>query len=280
MKCFEVQELLSVYFDEELADDVKSRVAAHVDQCAECALDLAGFEKLSFLAGTLDDPSPPAQMWGELEKQLDAPVDAPPSLKKPSQANAIPRMFAIAASLAVALGVSWFAYHSWFGHGDHSQFTVEFGHYLEEFRRDPIAAQQVLLAKYEHELVDPQLPIKSLGYRPAVAAGLPADYSLVSTHVMNMPCCKCVQSVCRRSDGSTLAIFEHDDEEGAEWFGDMPGILAKCNEKECVLVELDDQIAASWKRGKRHITLIGVRDIGEVSQIVKQLDGGVQPVAN
>ncbi|MFT5527470.1 MAG: hypothetical protein ACI9G1_003456 [Pirellulaceae bacterium] len=47
-----------------------------------------------------------------------------------------------------------------------------------------------------------------------------------------------------------------------------------CGKKNCCLIELDDQIAASWKRVKRHITLIGVQDISEVSQIIAQLGVG------
>ena len=44
-----------------------------------------------------------------------------------------------------------------------------------------------------------------------------------------------------------------------------------------VSVELDEQVAASWTHGSRHITLIGVRDVAEVSQMMAWLDEKKRP---
>ncbi len=85
---------------------------------------------------------------------------------------------------------------------------------------------------------------------------------------MKMPCCTCVQCLCKRSDGSVIAIFEHDDEEMTEWFGDRPAMAANCSGKRCSLVEVNDRIAASWKRDKRHITVVGIRDVAELTELV------------
>jgi hypothetical protein len=182
----------------------------------------------------------------------------------------------VAATVLIAVG--WFGYTNWVEHdadssvhdSDH-QMAVVFGEYLEVFRSDPNAAQQILLAKYESQAVDAEHPIQSVGYRPAVAGGMPDGYSVESTYVMNMPCCKCVQCNCERSDGTTIAIFEHDDEEPA-WFGDRPTTEAICNGARCSLVDLDDRIAATVRRGKRHITVIGARDAAEVDQLVAWFD--------
>lgn len=263
MNCSENQELLSAYYDNELAANMRSRMSDHLDGCSECPRELARFEKLSMMAIAPSVPAPPEHLWSQIEQQLDwRPHDEQPVTESvdPSRrwSSLAPRLFALAATIFVALGIGWFTYPSWFVHGEQDPFTVEFGNYLEEFRRDPDAAQQILLAKYESRVVSPNQAIEWVGYRPAVADGLPDGYTLESTHVMKMPCCTCVQSVCERSDGSTLAIFEHDDD--------------RCNNEPCCLVELDDPIAASWKRGERHITLIGVRDVAEVSQIVAWLD--------
>lgn len=230
------------------------------------------FERLSSMANALGTPVPPEQIWSQLEQQLDQqPSAGQPATESVHWARTW-SLLALAATVLVAAGIAWSTYHSRFTHGEHDQFTADFGQYLEEFRRDPDAAQQILLAKYEHQLVDPDQAIARVGYRPVVASGLPQGYTLTSTHVMTMPCCTCVQSICKRSDGSTLAVFEHDDEETTEWFGDRPDIMARCNDVQCSLVQLDEQIAASWKHGTRHITLIGVRDVGEVSQMVAWLD--------
>ncbi len=65
-----------------------------------------------------------------------------------------------------------------------------------------------------------------------------------------------------------IAIFEHDDEEMTEWFGDRPAMAANCSGKRCSLVEVNDRIAASWKRDKRHITVVGLRDVAELTELV------------
>lgn len=285
MKCSEVQEMLSAYCDGELADAQRSRLSDHLRNCSDCAEELAGFERLSEMAKALSTPVPPKHSWKDLEQQLDQQsANEMPVAESVNRSRSLPyfapKMIALAAAVLVAVGIGWFTYPSWFTHSEHGPFTAEFGHYLDEFRHDPDAAQQILLANYQHQVVDLQHAVEQVGYRPAVADGLPQGYTLESTHVMKMPCCTCVQSICNRRDGSTLAIFEHDDEETTEWFGDRSDITAQCSGKQCCLVELDDQIAASWKRGTRHITLIGVRDVAEVSLMVAWLDEKKRPVPN
>jgi len=277
MNCPDVQALLSAYYDGELAGDRESRLSDHLDKCSDCAKELAEFKNLSNMATALSTPVPPEHIWSQLEEQLDRQSnDERPITQSVDQSRSwffpVRRQFALAATVLVAAGISWLTYQSWPADGGQNQFTAEFGQYLDEFRNDPNAAQQILLAKYEHHLVDHEHAIQRVGYRPSVADGLPEGYTLESTHVMKMPCCTCVQSICKRSDGSTLAIFEHNDEETTQWFGDRPEIAATCHDKPCCLVELKSQFAASWKHGARHITLIGVRDVAEVSDMVAWLD--------
>ncbi len=284
MNCSDAKELLSAYYDGELAEDQRSRLSEHLNGCSACAKELAGFEKLSHMAGSLTKPLPPADIWSHLTQRLgqsSAGQNRPmPAGQRRPWSFSTPKLVALAATLLFAVWIGRLAYHSVFTHGEHDQFAAEFGHYLNEFQRDPPTAQRFLLAKYENQLVDPDQVVQTVGYRPAVADGLPEGYTLESTHVMTMPCCTCVQSICRRSDGSTLAIFEHDDEETTEWFGDRPETMANCGGKQCCLVELDERIAASWKRGSRSITVIGVRDVGEVSDMVAWLDENQRPVPN
>jgi RNA polymerase sigma factor (sigma-70 family) len=186
------------------------------------------------------------------------------------------KLFSLAATALIAIGIGWFAYQSWTANGEPDIFTVDFGHYLEEFAEDPDAAQQLLLAKYVNQRVDVDRAIQQVGYRPAVADGLPDGYSVESTYVMEMPCCNCVQCLCKRSDGSTLVIFEHDDDETKEWFGDRPESSTECNGKRCTLVELSNQLAGSWKHGKRYITILGVRDVAEMTRLAAWFDGRVE----
>ncbi len=277
MNCSEVQELLSAYYDGEVAADIRTRVSEHLDGCSECAQPIARYEKLSEMATAIDTPAVPERIWSEIEQQLDRksledrPALTPTVDHRRETVSPLSRRLALAAMILVAVGIGWFAYQSRFQHDD-GHFTAEIGHYLQEFQGDPAAAQQFLLAKYGNQSVDPQQAMQLVGYRPAVADGLPDGYSMESMHVIKMPCCTCVKCLCRRSDGSTIAIFEHDDDELDEWFGDRPERSQICGGKRCSLVELDSRIAVSWKHGKRHITVIGVRDVAEVEQLVTWFD--------
>jgi hypothetical protein len=182
----------------------------------------------------------------------------------------------MAATILIAVG--WFGYTTWFdGGGDHPMATV-FGKFFDEFERDPRAAQQILLAHFDGQPVDVGQAELAAGYRPLVAEGLPAGYSVESAYVMKMPCCTCVQCVCRRSDGTTIAIFEHADNQ-RDWLGQRPQTDAVCNGRPCSLVEFDDRLAVTWQQGKRHITVVGARDRAEIDQIVAWYDNRrqVQP---
>ena len=160
---------------------------------------------------------------------------------------------------------------------DHSaEFVATMDHYLRQLPDDPDAAEQFLLNKYDGQSVNADTAVQLVGYRPAVSEGLPEGYSLASTSVLKMPCCTCVKAVCKRQDGSTLVLFEHDDEK-TEWFGQRESNMAMCGDKECCLVDLDSSIAATWKRGSRSLTAVGVRDVDEVNTLVSWLDTKVGP---
>ncbi|GIX05101.1 MAG: hypothetical protein KatS3mg114_0970 [Planctomycetaceae bacterium] len=275
MNCSQAKPLLSAYYDGELADDLRARVSKHLDECADCSHELRGFECLSRIASTLTSPTPPEHLWKRIESQLDESHDGAPSPRSQldssiSRSFSLPRRAVLAAAIIVAVGIGWFAWQGSFTTGHHDHFTAAFGRYLSEFRRDPDAAQQFLLGQYEHYRVEPEDAVNRVGYRPVVADGVPPEYTVESTFVVKMPCCTCVQCVCRRSDGSALVVYEHNDDD-PRWFGNQPSITVNCDGQKCSLVELDDSLAASWKRGKRYITLIGIRDVAEVAKLVAWL---------
>ncbi len=227
------------------------------------------------LVNDLRMPIPPEKLWDRLEVELDGEAFPRPLGRTRFVSLRTSMILTLAATVLVALGVGWFGYDTWFGHGDHHGFVAEFGHYLDEFRRDPEAAQQMLVAKYDGESVDGEQAIRLVGYRPLTSHTSHNQYSVKSTHVLKMPCCTCVQTLCERSDGSAVAIFEHDDA-NPEWFGDQRETIANCSGKRCCLFDLNDRIAASWKSGTRHITVIGARDADEVSDLVAWLEGSQQ----
>jgi hypothetical protein len=281
MDCSKVKECLSAYFDDELPSDTRTAVGEHLVGCKSCASELEGFRCLSAMTEGLAAPETPAHIWQQIEKQLAVgqreraerltSLDWHGCTKKPGV------RFGFAAAAAILIAAGWFGYTAWFAHDSEHQMTVVMGEYLSEFPRDPHNAQRILLANYEGRAVDADNALHTVGYRPLVADGLPDDYTVDRTYVMRMPCCTCVHSLCRRNDGTTIAIFEHDDEE-VEWFGDRTQTEAVCSGMRCNLVEFDDRIAVTWQQGKRHVTLVGVQDKAEVERLVTWFDDRRRPL--
>lgn len=279
MNCSEIQEKLSAYHDGELSSEVRDAVASHLADCQRCASQLAEFESYTNTFQKLPPPEVPATVWAGISREIEQqPAVERSRSRGPSYHSwATTRRLALAASVLLMVGAGlWIAQP--FGHSDshHAEFAKTMDHYLQTLANDPEQAEQFLLGKYDGRIVAPEDAIQLVGYRPAVASGLPEEYTLASTSVMKMPCCTCVKAVCKRKDGSTLVLFEHDDDE-AELLGDRPSRMATCGETECCLVDLDSSIAATWKRGSRWVTAVGVRDSDEVSELVTWLNHKIEP---
>jgi hypothetical protein len=277
MNCSEIQKQLSAYHDRELTSEMRGVVAAHVAGCQQCALQLAQFTSYSKTFSQLPQPDVPATVWAGISAKLDqetgeTAVAMPGTEIQANRSWTTTGRLALAASVLLVLGLGfWMAQHSDHSDSQHAEFATTMDHYLKTLADDPDQAERFLLEKYDGQTVDPKDAIELVGYRPAIASGLPEEYTLASTSVMRMPCCTCVKAVCKRKDGSTLVLFEHDDEE-TEWFGARQSNTATCGDTECCLVDLDSSIAATWKRGSRWVTAVGVRDTAEVSELVTWLE--------
>ena len=284
MKCHEVQQQLSAYHDGELPDGLRKALTEHISQCGECASLLDEFQSYTDTFKHISQPDVPPSVWSGISRDLEngttrPEIDAPRVEDTSRRSWLTTAGLSLAASVLLLLGVGyWMSQHS--GHdsghetGHDAEFVMTMDHYLETLAADPDEAEKFLLNRYNGQTVEPEDAVRLVGYRPAVASGLPDNYTLASTSVMKMPCCTCVKAVCKRQDGSTLVLFEHDDEE-TEWFGDRPSNMATCGDKECCLVNLDESIAATWRRGSRWVTAVGVRDEAEVSELVTWLDSKV-----
>lgn len=167
----------------------------------------------------------------------------------------------------IAIGLGWLVTRSWHPSAHHIGLAADFEDYFEHFAENPATAQNVLLAKYEGGAVDLVQATRHLGYKPAVAVGLPKRYSLVAMYVLKMPCCTCVQSICRRDDGRVFAIFEHDEEQQIG-LGDRPRVETQCKGCPCSVVQADRGLVASWKADKRQFTVVGARDLEDVSDLI------------
>ena len=276
MNCTEVMELLSDYYDGELEPTRRTSIEDHLAACIDCARRLEGFKQLSHFVHKQPSGSP-APDWMQLDAALNSVKESPESDPvKPTNEWAIRSPYVwwigMAASILLVFAGAWTFFPKQSGTSEQHQFTAEFGRYLDEFQRDPDSAQEMLLQLYDHERIAAGEVSVRLGYSPATSEGLPDGYTSVSTQVLDMPCCTCVQTICERSDGTKIALFEHGDDGSKEWFGDRPASMESCNNKECQLVNLNERYAATWKRGSRYITLIGVRDMSEIDTFVTWLD--------
>ncbi|MEQ8212198.1 MAG: zf-HC2 domain-containing protein [Lacipirellulaceae bacterium] len=287
MKCTDIQDQLSAFYDGELSDESHARMAQHLAECESCAAEFAGFTDVARAVSQMPQPKVPPAIWKGLAVKLAAGESNESAKPQPVSCQdhnrhwwTLSRQLALAASVLLMLGFGY-----WMSRGtDHphsgdqahgAEFVATMDHYLRQLPADPDAAEQFLLNKYDGQRVNADDAVHLVGYRPAVSKGLPDGYLLASTSVLKMPCCTCVKAVCKRQDGSTLVLFEHDDEK-AEWFGDRQTNMAMCGDKECCLVELDSNIAATWKRGSRSLTAVGIQDVEEVNTLVSWLDAKVE----
>jgi len=275
VNCPEVQQKLSAYFDGELPNEVQVPVAAHLEDCSTCAEDLAAFGKLSDLSAALTDPQAPAHQWNDLEAKLDGEEkdSMPTPSSPPNHSQRFPaRFLAMAATLLIAVGLGVANYQTWFSADKHDRLAINFDHYLEEFDQNPEKAQQILLAKYEGRPATVQQATATLRYEPAIARGLPSGCSLEDVFLLDMPCCTCAQAIYKLDDGQLIAVFEHDEDQPV-WFGDRPTIDCLCDGKPTSIVQIGTRLAATWKQGNRYITIIGARDLEDVTQLVAHLSG-------
>ncbi|GAB5441365.1 MAG: hypothetical protein Fues2KO_17140 [Fuerstiella sp.] len=265
MDCDQAQDLLSPFFDGQLDGEAKSQVAAHIDSCEDCAQSLLSFGELAALSRQAPVPQAP-NLWDEIDSQLNQrkTVDSPPDLPVKRRAFSVHKIASLAA-LLLLVGASVILLPHVFH--DHDELAVDFDHYLDAYAKDPNKAAEVLFAKYPSEVVDVETATKRVGYRPVVANALPEGYTIDSMHVMKMPCCTCIKTVCRNDKGTPFVVFEHDSEQPL-WFGDRQKRDCDCGGKPTSVVDFDKQIAATWQVGKRSVTVVGIKDTDEITKLM------------
>lgn len=266
MNCSKTQECLSAYHDNELSPDAAEQVAAHLAGCPTCAEELASFQQITELSQKLTDPPVPSPRWSELQTKLDPSAQATASVVRPLAPPFTGKIFALAATVLVAVGF-WGVYQVWFPAERHGHLAMNFSHYLEEFSERPDIAQQTLLAKYNGRPIALAEAAEALGYEPVAARGLPPGYSVKEVHLIKMPCCMCAQVICTNKAGESIAVFEHAIDQPV-WFGDRPSESCLCDEVPTNVRQIGNRLAATWKEGERHITIIGATDLNEVTEFV------------
>jgi anti-sigma factor RsiW len=269
MNCDWVEEHLSAYIDNELDAQERLKFESHCDQCDLCRALSAEYHEIGSLMRQLEARVDTDSLWERVEHRLDDDRVNPISTKSQPR-NWVYAILATAASVAIV----WFvARNPTSEHNDgdashqHAALAVDFQEVIRNAKSEPKAAIVKLVSKYQGKELDAQATANYLGYEPAIFKRVPEGFSLVSTHVLNMPCCKCSASICERPDGTSLIVFEHKDVQPV-WFGELPSIETQCSGKTCKIIEAAGQLAVSWKNEDRQLTMIGANDIAEVNQWV------------
>lgn len=265
MNCSAVQHNLSAYHDDELSPDLRAAVEEHLHTCHDCTARLMAFRELSRVAADLNDPTAPSGMWEELQTKLQRQARrGEPSRSRTSTTRSVRRRLATAALvlLAISAALGIWRYQS----SEQRQMRVVFGAFLDQFPRDPIAAQRAIVTRYDGQAVTLDEATRKLRYRPALPTSVNA-LRLEKMYVLRMPCCTCVETIYKYADGETLAVFEHHDEDPG-WFSNRPSIRARCCGKPTSIVQVDNRLAATWKNQNRYLTVVGARDVEQVASLI------------
>jgi len=274
MNCIEIQEHLSPYADGEL-NGSRAEIAEHLQTCADCTAALARIRSLATLARELPDPVAP-KMWSEIQRVLERMADPRPErIALPKRLSTVAGwmkgptwhwtvgLAAVAASLLIGF-FTWPLLHSEMAH---DRMAVNLSQFVTQFSSDPEAAEHELQSHYASQAIRPADAIRLVNYRPAAPEQLADGVLRKQMYLVEMPCCKCVQSIYRRSDGSSIAVFEHASDDPAS-LGDHPTIHANCSGKDVCLVQCNGQLAATWKDKDRYVTLVGAKDLEEAGRLI------------
>ncbi|MEQ1825409.1 MAG: zf-HC2 domain-containing protein [Pirellula sp.] len=272
MNCDWVEEQLSAYIDNELGAQERLKFESHCDQCDSCRGIVAEYQAIGTLMRKSEARVDTNSLWERVEHRLD--VNRVISISTKSQPkNWVYAILASAASVALIWFVARNPISNHFD-GDasheHAALAVDFQEIIRAAKSEPKAAIAKLVSKYQGKELDAKATASYLGYEPAIFKSVPKGFTRVSTHVLNMPCCKCSASICERNDGTSLIVFEHKDEQPV-WFGELPSIETQCSGKSCKIIEAAGQLAVSWKNDDRQLTMIGANDIDEVNQWVASM---------
>ena len=267
MNCPEAQKVLSQFYDGELRDELHGHVAAHLESCAACIAQVAQLQALSNLVSQTGNPTSPEGLWQSIDSELNRAGNVVRTAPMTRSKRWLSPRTLVAAILVVLIGGIGFRFLLRHSDHEHQVLAVDFDHYLEAFAEDPERAAGDLFAKYPSEQVSLEAAASAVGYRPVIANSLPDGYSVDSIHLMNMPCCKCIKTICRDEEGKVFVVFEHDAKQ-AMWFGERKKQQCDCGGVPTTVIEFDSQIAATWPVGKRSVTIIGVQDVDEVARLM------------
>lgn len=269
MNCEDSRQLLSAFCDGELSSEAATRVEQHLASCTACRQSQEAIGRLRRITNSLVESQPSVDLWPRIAARLD--VDATVS-KTTLSSRWLPRWLAAGMALAVVVLIG-FGIGVWRRQAsttDNQRLARIFDRYLEEFAVSPLNAQDILDREF------PSIKVSHSKNHPIAGTSMVAlrdtlpGLTRVSMHVRNLPCCDCVQGLYRREDGTFVTVFEH--EMPATWDSSQTGKEVQCGNCVCRLRQLDSRVAASWEHDERYFTVIGLKDVEELTQIVNLMD--------
>lgn len=283
IQCKWVEDNLSDYIDKEIDSETCEQVDTHVACCDHCQAFLFNYRSMGVWMKASQPIANTDAIWDRIAVQLDTSsfsgTKGANSFGSPrglfSRAQNVPwspLLMTLAASIAVLLLVLRpFSERDPAGHGlVHNQHerVVDLRNILKLARTDPKQTIELLVDRYDGKEMGNEEAERVLEFKPSLFQTIPDGYKLVSTHVLNMPCCKCSAILCQREDGMGLIVLEHREDQPV-WFGDAPSIQTQCGGKSCQIVEAAGHLAISWKNENRHFTLLGATDLTEVNRWIE-----------
>jgi hypothetical protein len=273
MNCVFVAEHFSAYIDQELDAAACHQLEEHFVQCDTCRGLMSEYRSMGTLMRCSERVVDTEVAWEQVSIKLETSAVRVASTE--SHGKARTKFYGasiLAAAAAVLLLVSIWHDKQGSDKADHrhAAMAVDFAEVFRSARTKPQLALAKLSSKYKGRELDSEEATKYLGYQPALFKRVPEGFTRVSTHVLNMPCCKCSATICERSDGSSLIVFEHKDEQPV-WFGNSPSIETHCAGMPCKIIESAGQLAASWRNQDRQFTIVSANDLAEVNHWVASL---------
>ena len=268
MNCNEVKSLLSLFHDGELAPEERRFVAEHIASCASCSQQLESIRRISDLVDTTPVPDVPGTLLARIERSL---VSHGRTAARSGFSLRSRSAVAILTASAAILLVGLFVWHFVPGpsHG-HEEMVRVFGEFLDAYELGQTSAVEVLPRKYQGILVNEAAATSALKRETIARPVVLANHQATKRYLLKMPCCECVQTIYSCNGKTSFVLFEHEKEQ-AEWFDARPMIRTECHGKACCLVQLKGGLAASWPVDGGFVTVVGVRDVGELGDLVDEL---------
>jgi hypothetical protein len=273
MNCHVTRELLSAYFDGELAHHQLEQVEQHLDVCGPCQQELAGFRSLRRLTQSVTHPTPPAAIWDEVSRRLV--ISEPKVTLRRRVMNWQSLSMVGLAAAAILLVVTYAGRLVKPVRDDQQTAHHHIAQFVSDFSVNPDRAQQALLASFHGKPASDTDLSRSLHYQLISSKGPPQGYTVQGAFTLDMPCCRCSQTLLHRRAGGTVAVFEHHAAEHPDWLRGFGCENGMCGDVECQISPVGGRLAVSCQVGDRHFTIVGAGNRAEVETLVAWLGGVV-----